>query len=366
MTHRIVLENLRHKPLRTALSVFLVGVPVTLILTLVGLSQGMIEDSQRRSRGVGADIMVRPKSSSALSLSGAPLPEGIVKRLAQEAHVKIASGVVVYVIPPFTSINGIHWDEINAMSGGFKFLEGGPFRNPDDIIIDSYYASQNNVHAGGTVRVLNRDWRVAGIVEPGILARILLPIRIMQDLTAASGRVSQVYLKVDDPRNAKTVIDRLKAQEAFADYPIYSMEEFTSLVSVSSIPELSKFIDVTVGISIVIGFAVVFLSMYTAVLQRTREIGILKSLGASRWYVLRLILVEALMLGLAGTVLGILLTYAAKWMILTLVPSSLRQAIVPFWWPRAGLIALFAALGGALYPGMRAARQDPIEALAYE
>jgi putative ABC transport system permease protein len=106
--------------------------------------------------------------------------------------------------------------------------------------------------------------------------------------------------------------------------------------------------------------------MYMAVLQRTREIGILKSLGASRGYVLGLIVAEAFALGLSGTVLGILLSFAARWIILTLVPASLTQAIVPDWWPIAAGIALVASLLGALYPGYHAARQDPIEALAYE
>ena len=75
MTFKLIFENLRHRPLRTALSVLLIGVPVTLILTLVGLSHGMLEESARRAQGVGADILVRPPGSSLLSFSGAPLRE---------------------------------------------------------------------------------------------------------------------------------------------------------------------------------------------------------------------------------------------------------------------------------------------------
>jgi putative ABC transport system permease protein len=121
-----------------------------------------------------------------------------------------------------------------------------------------------------------------------------------------------------------------------------------------------------IGIAMVIGFAVVCLSMYMAVLQRTREIGILKSLGASKGYVLQMILMEAAFLGLGGTMIGIVLSFVAQFLINTLVPAALHQAIVPDWWPIALLIALIAALFGALYPAYLAARQDPIEALAYE
>src|ERR1035438_6835147 len=78
--------------MRSLLSILLIGVPVTLILCLVGLSHGFIEDSQKRQRGVGADILVRPKSSSFLSLNGAPIPQQLVGYLARQPHVKWPPG----------------------------------------------------------------------------------------------------------------------------------------------------------------------------------------------------------------------------------------------------------------------------------
>ena len=71
-------------------------------------------------------------------------------------------------------------------------------------------------------------------------------------------------------------------------------------------------------------------------------------------------------LGLGGTLLGIVLSFGAQWLIATLVPASIQMAIVYAWWPIACVIILAAAAFGALYPGLNAARHDPIEALAYE
>ena len=147
---------------------------------------------------------------------------------------------------------------------------------------------------------------------------------------------------------------------------MYSVPELTSLYSVSNVPGLSAFIDVIIGLSIVVGFLVVFLSMYTAVLERTREVGILKALGASPAYVLNIIFRETVLLAVVGALFGILLTYGSRWAIMTLVPASLTQKIVPGWWPIAGLIAVTGALLGAMYPAWKAARQDAIEALSYE
>jgi putative ABC transport system permease protein len=106
--------------------------------------------------------------------------------------------------------------------------------------------------------------------------------------------------------------------------------------------------------------------MYTAVLERTREIGILKALGASPAFVLGILFRETLLLAIFGSALGIGFSYGTRWLIMTLVPASLEQIIVYGWWPIAGAIALVGALLGAAYPGWRAARQDPIEALSYE
>jgi putative ABC transport system permease protein len=171
-------------------------------------------------------------------------------------------------------------------------------------------------------------------------------------------------VKVDSPANLQGVIDYLKGK--LEGYPIYSMPELASYYSVDKTPGLGAFINVVIGLSIVIGFLVVFLSMYTSVLERTREIGILKALGASPGFILGLLVRETAMLAILGSVLGIALSFGSRWLIAALVPASLAQHIVPSWWPVAGGIALAGALLGTAYPGFRAARQDPIEALSYE
>ncbi len=352
--------------MRSLLSAFLIAIPVTLILSLVGIAEGMLQDSARRARGVGADILVRPPGSSILSLSGAPLPEKLVSVLASKPHIKAATGMVTHPISGTTYVAGIDLASFNAISGGFEYLEGGPFQGPDDIIIDRYYARQEGVHAGDSITLLNRRWRVAGVVESGKLSRVFLPLHVLQDLSSNTGKISQVFLKVDNPANLQTAIAELK--QFLPGYPIYSMKEWTSLFTVDTVQggAIRTFINVIIGIGVVIGFAVMLLSMYMAVLQRTREIGILKSLGASRGFILRLILAEAVVMGVAGTVIGIGLSFLGRWLIMTLVPASVIQAVVPGWWPIAGGITLAGVVLGALYPGLRAAKQDPIEALAYE
>jgi putative ABC transport system permease protein len=364
LINKLVVENLKHRPLRTFLSVLAIGVEVTMMLTLVGLSEGMLEDFARRARGVGADVLLRAPGTSVFSFSSAGLREGMLKFAREQPHVTLATGTVVHPLQGVTSITGIDLATFTTMSGGFKYLAGGPFQGPNDVLIDEYYARQGNSRVGSTVRLLNRDWTVRGIVEPGKLSRIFAPIEVLQDLTNNTGKLSAIYIKLDHPSNTGPVISALKAR--LPDYQIWSMEEYSSLISVNNVPMLKPFLLVIVGLSVVVGFLAVSLTMYTAVLERTREIGILKALGATPAFVLGILFRETTLLAMIGSAIGILLSYATRWLIMTLVPAALTQSIVPMWWPIAAGISLVGALLGAIYPGLKAARQDAIEALAYE
>jgi putative ABC transport system permease protein len=346
------------------LSILLIAGPVTMILTLIGMSHGFVDESKKRYAGVGADILFRAPGSSLMSFSSATLPAKLVDVLAGEPHIAQATGIVVQPTTGFDSLQGIDIAAFNRMSGGFTFVQGHSFQAPDDILLDTYEADQQHVRAGATINVMHQNWHVAGIVEPGKLGHQFVQLPVLQDLIGATGKLTQIYLKLDNRKNTGEVIAYLHRK--YENYPVFSMEELQTMLSVDNIPMLSTFLHVVIGISIVFGFGVVSLSMYMAVLQRTREIGILKSLGASSALVMELILIESFILGLGGTIIGILLSFVSRAVMLTVAPASFPQAIVPIWWPIAGSIAMGAALLGALYPGMMAVRQDPIEALSYE
>ena len=365
MILKLVWENVRFRPVRTLLSLLLIAGSVTLILTLVGMTNGFLESSEKRNEAVGADLIFRPKGSSMLgSFNGAPLSEKFVDQLAREPHVAGATGVVDQLIGgSFDTVCGIDQASLIRLSGPFVFLQGHGLEKPDDILLDQYYADQRHAHAGGTINVLNREWNVAGIVEPGKLAHLFVQKEKLEELIDHKG-VSRIYLKLDDPRNTDSVQKELSAK--YEGYPIYSMKDLKSFYSVDKIPLLNYFTDTVLGIGVVSGLLVVWMSMYMAVLQRTREIGILKSMGASKGFVMGIILAEAFLLGLGGTVAGIVLSFGTRWILNTVAGASFPMAIVPFWWLIAGSIAVGGALLGSLFPAMLAARQDPIEALAYE
>jgi putative ABC transport system permease protein len=339
----------------------MIGVQVTMILTLVGLSNGMLGDIAQRSRGTGADIVVYPSGSSVLAFSG-NMDERLVKRVREVPHVALATGAFHQGVGNFEAIDGINLAEFNAMSGGFQYLSGGPFTKGGELIVDELYAEQKHLKVGDTVN-LGFAWRVVGIVEPGKLSRMFADLRYMQDKYSSDGKITTIYVKVDDRANAESVQDALEA--LLPDNKIYSLDQLTSLITVDSIPILKTFTKVVIGLGVLVGFLVVFLSMYTAVLERTREIGILKALGASPGYILGMLMRETTLLAIVGAIAGIAMSYGAQWLMRVFVPT-MPVEIVQAWWPRAAGLALIASLIGAIYPGLKAARQDAIEALSYD
>jgi putative ABC transport system permease protein len=246
-----------------------------------------------------------------------------------------------------------------------RYVRGGPFQRPYDMIVDEYYAARYKLGVGDRIRVLNQDFTVCGIIPQGRGSRRYVPIGTLQALTGTENKATMFYVKLDDPRNADAAALQFKTIPGMESYNTMSVGEWLALMSADNIPALKSFIDVVIGIAVVIGFIVIFQSMYTAVLERTREIGILKSLGASKLYIVRIVLRETLALAIAGIFTGIAISVIAA----RAIHYKLPTAAVEFsggWLLRAALIALAGALIGALYPAFKAAQKDPIEALAYE
>ena len=169
---------------------------------------------------------------------------------------------------------------------------------------------------------------------------------------------------LDNPDHAQNVIKEL--HKTLPGYPVYTIEEFTSLLSINSIGLLRNFIGVVIAVAVIVGFIVVSIAMYTAVLERTHEIGILRSLGASSSFIFNLLLKETLLLALVGTGVGIGLTCLAKWSLEHIGHSGLTQETVYAWWPIAGAIAITGAMLGALAPAYIAIRLEVTQALSYE
>jgi putative ABC transport system permease protein len=287
--------------------------------------------------------------------------------VARLPHVALVSPVVwqANTSGTFEIISGIDLDSYDHLGVPFRYLEGGPFTGPDQMLIDDYIATQNHLHVGDTQNLLNHDVKVVGIVEHGKGARKFLPITTLQDWIGAQGKASVLYLKVDDPANTDAVIQEIQNYPGLQGYTVRSVEQYMTMMTSGNISGLRTFIAVVIGVSVVIGFIVIFQAMYTAVMERTREIGILKSLGATKLYIMLLIFRETFLLAVVGVLLGYAISFATRSGLHAKFPL-LPILILPNWLAYAAGIAIVGAILGALYPAFKAAQKDPIESLAYE
>jgi putative ABC transport system permease protein len=367
MMNKMVVANLVHRPTRSFIAMSAIALEVTMILMVVALFYGLLNGSKESQLGVGADLMVMPPGSAAIiGLSSASIPVKAEDVLRKVPHVSAAVPVIwEFTQKPLEIIYGIDEASYNQLPPKFRYVSGGPFQGSYDLIVDDFFAGMNHSKVGDKIEILAHSFRISGIVPHGKGGRKFLPLATLQDLMGVEGKCSVFYIKVDDPANVDQVEKAIQGIPGMEQYSIRSMPEYLSMMTPDNLPGFDVAIKIVIGVAVVVGFLVIFQSMYTAVMERTREIGILKSLGASKWYIVNVVLRETLLLAVAGIIAGIIISLVTRRAIMFEKPV-LRLFWSDWWAVRAAVIAMVGALAGALYPAFKAAQRDPIDALAYE
>ncbi|HEX8557711.1 MAG TPA: ABC transporter permease [Pyrinomonadaceae bacterium] len=364
----LVLSNMTHRPARTFVSILGVAVGVLLVAFTVGLAHGVLRERGRRESEVGAEIMMRAAGTT--GFGGAQRFQMPVSRAEEVGRIP---GVRVAVAHAQTTdrsdagwgvriVDGID-PEAYARLSGLRVVEGRGLGSGDEAIVDQVWKEQRKVRVGDAVKVFERDFRIVGVYEPPGGARIKIPLATMQENAGVEDHsfATSVLVSVNDPKEQDAVAERIHA--AFPDDQLIFTRDLPEMYA-TSVPALDVFIDVVVGVAAVISMLVILLAMYTTVTERTRQIGVLKSLGMSNAGVAWVIEQEALVVSVLGVVLGVALTLAARFVVMR--TTSLTVDIEPRWILVSLAIGLLGGTLGALYPALRAARQDPVEALSYE
>lgn len=366
--NKLILANLLHRPLRSIISVVAVAIEVIMILSIVAIFMGMVNDQRQRQNGIGADLVMLPSGASLISgLSSASMPVNDAIALRRLPHVAIVSPAIQQTVTSSTSVSviyGIDFPTFNAMRP-FTFVAGGPFKDPDDGIVDTIWADGHHLHVGSSMEVLGHTFHVSGIVEPGKGGRVMVPLTTLGELTGAQNKASVFYVKCDTPSNEHVVTQEILATPGLERNEVVTLYDLLSQMTPSHLPGFNIAIRAVTGIAVVVGFLVIFQAMYTAVLERTREIGILKSMGASKPVITSVVLRECAVLAIVGVLAGIAGTYGVRELMAHLFPTTPFQITLAWIGYGAG-IAFVGSLCGALYPAWMAARKDPIDALAYE
>lgn len=373
MSDNLILSNMLHRPARTIVSVLGIGVGVMLIVFTTGLARGTLHENAQREANIGAEIIVR--AAGTMGLSGTDpfrLPVSRVEEIKKIEGVKTAVPIGQNLVPAkdtnFGSrlVDGVRFDEY-ANLAGLKIIDGRALgESGNEAVIDTAWAQSRKLKVGSIVSLYEKDFTVVGTYEPAAGARIKIPLATMQEQLGGEEKCTGILVKVNDPAQQEVVAERIAGMSANPDLPneqILFTKDLEEIFS-NAIPALNVFLNVVIGVAAIISALVILLTMYTTVTERTRQIGVLKSLGMSKTEIAWTITQEALLLSFLGVVTGVLLTLLAR---LVVTRTTTMRIEIEWQWI---LITLFVGLLGgaigALYPAIRAARLDAVEALSYE
>jgi putative ABC transport system permease protein len=362
----LVLSNLAHRPARTAVSVAGIALGVLLVVFTVGLAHGLLRERGKREANIGAEIMLRPSGSIGLS-GGQPftIPVSHVAEIARIPGVRAAVPIGQFFDKSDSGfgsrlIEGIPFDQYAALNN-LTIKEGRALQKGDEVIVDAAWPQENGVAVGSTTQIFERPFKVVGIYEPPGGGRIKIPLAAMQDQVGSENRCNTILVACDDPNQQDQVAALIK--ERFPDDQIIPTRELPELY-MSSVPALNVFLKVVVAVAATISTLVILLAMYTTVTERTRQIGILKSLGMSKRSIAWVIEQEAILVSVLGVSIGVLLMLLARFFVMR--STRLVVDVEAKWIIISLVVGLIGGSIGALYPALRAARQDAVDALSYE
>jgi putative ABC transport system permease protein len=355
----LVISNLFYRKTRTVTTMVGVALGVVLVVLTVGIAHGFLHDQGRRNAAVTAEIILGPPGSTfGLSLNPTlSLPLDLVDQIQSIDGVRDVVPVGQYLSGHV--IDGIEFDSFTRVSE-MRIVEGRPVRSGDETIIDRIQQKRNKLKVGDEMEIFDRPFRIVGIFEPESLARIKVPLSTMQQYLNRP-LCSMLLVKLTDPSKQEEVAAQIK--DRFPKHGVTLTRDLPILIG-QGIPAMTTFLNVVISLSIIVSSLVILLTMYTTVTERTRQIGVLKSLGASKFWIAGEIEKEALLISALGVVAGSALAVAGKFAIARFTPISVE--LEPLWLFYALVLGLLAGALGALYPALRAANQDPVTALAYE
>jgi putative ABC transport system permease protein len=361
--------NVMHRKTRTLVSVFAVAMEVASVMILVGLADGTLNDIASRLENVGADVLFQPPDASLLlGATSAVMPVKYIEIMKQVPGVKDATPVLNWHV---SHINGetkavnlwaVDYESFARISGGLEFVEGRPLRDARDLVIDTILSKGTNVHVGDVMPMLNQEFHVVGIFRAGAGGRLYARLPDIQEAIGAPEKASFFLVKGESNRRAEELATAL--QQRFKGHKITPIAQVSQMMQENTVG-LREFKQALTSMAVIVSFLVVLLAMYTAIIERTREIGILRAIGASQATVVRLVVLESLLICLVGVALGMGLAVAGQGVIQTFFPTQIVK-LTREWAAIAGLLGLVGGLLGSLYPAIRAARLDPVQALNFE
>ena len=372
----LVMRNILRRRTRSALTVTGVAVAVAAVVALVGVAQSFQTSllGMYQERGVDL-IVVRAGGLQRMtsSLRESLLPEIQKLRGVEKASPGLAEAVSFENAGPMgVLIRGMPADSLMLQDLRLIGKGGRPLRSDDrrSILLGKRLAEDLGKRVGDTVEVVeDESFTVVGIYQsytPLENGSIIMPLEQLQWLMDRDGEVTAFLVK--SQRSDKRSVMQL-ARHIEAIRPHLEAIPAREFVDTATEIRMGRAVAwMTSTIALLVGTIGMINTMLTAVFERTRELALLRAIGWRKGRVMRLVLLESVVLGLAGAVAGTLLAIGLI-RLLSAIPTAGRMVaghIGPDVIAQGFAIAIFVGLAGGLYPAYRAARLVPTEGLRHE
>lgn len=362
----LVLANLKARPLRTVISVVGVAIGVVLVVLFTGLARGMTNDMARRASNWRAEIVFTRAGATTLDSSNAPVSTEYASRLLQIEGVAATVPVIRHITPStkgrwgILQIDGLDWEPFAKMNE-MEITEGRPPAANDEIILDARQLQSENTRVGETLELYGRPYKIVGVFAPPSGSRIKMTLAAMQEALEIGNKCTYILVKLKEGADVETVAARINQE-----LPGNKVNLTRDLVinALERVPGLNTFLRILVGLGAFVSTIFVLLSMYTTITERRKEIGVLKSLGASKSFIIGAIEGEALLIGLLGVASGLAAAVLSAAIIEQVFDLAFEFSLR--WIITAIVIAIVGSLIGALYPAWRASALDPVEVMVNE
>lgn len=396
---KLAIENLTHRKLRSWLTIIGIVIGIAAVVALVSLGRGLQYTVDQQFSKIGADkITISPKSS----IQGSGFDNtGLTLTIEDVDVVKKSYGVEEAIGPlqrtakvefnnkiKYTFVRGLPVDNSRIVydSSGLYDVEYGRTLKQGDtnkIIIgpeiakESYFGREITV--GDKIKINDKAFTVVGIIKkggnPGISRAIIMTIDDARNLFNVEKEVSMIMVKIYRAEDLDMVVNVIKKdlrrhrnlKEGKEDFTVESTKKFVeSFLRIFNV--ISTLLIGLASISLLVGGIGIANTMYTAVLERNREIGIMKSVGAKNSDIILIFLIESALIGLIGGIIGVLLgsgiSLLAERLIGTFLGEGFFKVFLP-WWLLLGA-SVFAMIIGTLsgiLPAKQAAELNPVDAL---
>jgi ABC-type antimicrobial peptide transport system permease subunit len=362
----MTLRNLVRRRTRTALTLLGIGISIAAIVALGALAEGMADLMTGMFRASQTDLFA---IEAGVDADFSAIDEQVGSRMSAWPQVEAVAGTIMTAVRteemPMLIVFGYHPRAFTMPH--FRIIEGEPLTGRHQLIVGRQAAEQMGVTVGDTVRLLKSNFRVVGIFETGIAYEdigVVMGLREAQALTGKPHQVMYYAIKLHRPGQAEAV--RAELEAAFPGLDISLTSDIAE--SMSDFQVMQQLMSQVSILALFVGGLGMLNTMLMSVLERTREIGVLRALGWHRRRVLGMILRESLVLGAIGGVCGILLGIGLGQLtgLAEGIWGSLQASYTPQLFAQAAVVALVAGIVGGLYPAWRATRMRPVEALRYE